>query len=215
MLEVYELKIKEFEEKINQLSAAIETAVDKTWEGIESMDEKIADEVYRGDDLIDSLVRDCMKEDMTISLMQSPVAADWRKLMATFKILSDLERIADHCADISHYVLHLKRFPPVPQPPSQLKEMYDVMRAMVRESIAMYKGEGQERAELMKDRDDIVDTTFSNSVEEISRYLTETPDYAHQYVDYLSIIKYIERMADHANNIAEWVIYRERNEILA
>ena len=65
----------------------------------------------------------------------------------------------------------------------------------------------------MKDKDDVVDVAFTHLMEEISEQMNKDSQNSKQYVTYVLIVKYIERMADHANNIANWVIYREKNEI--
>ncbi|MCH4166198.1 MAG: phosphate signaling complex protein PhoU [Megasphaera sp.] len=213
MLEKYEESMQDLKQELITLGIAIEQAINKTWKALETLDPVLADEIYRGDDAIDELVRDCMRKDLNISMMQSPVASDWRELMATLKILSDLERIGDHCADISHYVLHLKKADhPVPMP-AGIKEMYAVMSSMVADVLDFYKGKESSQAELMKDKDDIVDQAFNQLMEEISADMTKDAVDSRQYVAYVLIVKYIERMADHANNIAEWIIYREKNEI--
>lgn len=213
MLEAYEKSVRELNAEITSLGIKIEQAIDKTWKALETMDVKLAEEVYRGDDEIDVMVKECMRKDLTISMMQSPVAADWRSLMATLKILSDLERIADHCADISHYGMHLEHANhhlPIPQ---GLKEMYGVMSSMVSDVLDFYKGKESSQAELMRDKDDIVDMAFNHLMEEISREITSDPEHSRDYISFVLIVKYIERMADHANNIAEWVIYRDKNEL--
>ncbi len=213
MLQTYENSIKELESELSALGLSIEAAIDKTWRVLETFDLELADEVYRGDEIIDQKVRECMKKDLTISMTQSPVAADWRNLMATLKILSDLERIADHCADICRYVRHLAGTGHPIAPPPGLKEMYGVMSSMVSDVLDFYKGKDSSQAELMKDKDDVVDMAFTHLLEEISVQMNKDAENSKQYVDYVLIVKYIERMADHANNIANWIIYREKNEI--
>ena len=108
MLEIYEKSVAELKNDMINLGMKVEQAVDNAWKALENKDIELAQRIYDGDDVIDDLVKNCMKKDLTISMMQGPVAADYRSLMATLKILSDLERIADHCADISNYVIHLE-----------------------------------------------------------------------------------------------------------
>lgn len=121
------------------LGIKVEQAVDNAWKALEQKDIELAQRIYDGDDVIDELVKNCMKKDLTISMMQGPVAADYRSLMATLKILSDLERIADHCADISHYVIHLEQTHHNVPLPQGIKEMYGVMASMVSDVIDFYK----------------------------------------------------------------------------
>ncbi|WP_301859974.1 phosphate signaling complex protein PhoU [uncultured Megasphaera sp.] len=213
MLKKYDNSVEQLKMEIGSLGMAVENAIDKTWKALESFDTALASEIYRGDDDIDKKVKECMRMDLNISMLQSPAASDWRSLMATLKILSDLERIADHCADICHYVMILKETGRPIAPPPGLKEMYGVMSSMVSDVLDFYQGSESSQAAFMKDKDDIVDIAFNTILGEIGSQMSKDPDNARQYIDYVLIVKYVERMADHANNIAEWIIYREKNEI--
>lgn len=214
MLEIYEKELAELKQDMIGLGMKVEQAVENTWKALERKDVELAQRIIDGDDAIDELVKSCMKKDLTISLMQGPVAADYRSLMATLKILSDLERIADHCADISHYVIHLKQTNHDVPLPAGVKEMYGVMSSMVSDVIDFYKERGtSSQAEFMRDKDDIVDQAFNNLMLDLSAEMTKHPENSKDYIDLVLVIKYIERMADHANNIAEWLIYRDTNEI--
>lgn len=211
MLEVYEKSVAELKHDMINLGMKVEQAVENAWKALEDKDIELAQRIY---DVIDDLVKNCMKKDLTISMMQGPVAADYRSLMATLKILSDLERIADHCADISHYVIHLEQTHHNVPLPQGIKEMYGVMASMVSDVIDFYKERGtSSQASLMRDKDDIVDQSFNNLMETLAAEMAAHPENSKDYIDLVLVIKYIERMADHANNIAEWLIYRDTNEI--
>lgn len=214
MLEIYEKSVAELKNDMINLGMKVEQAVDNAWKALEQQDIELAQRIYDGDDVIDELVKNCMKKDLTISMMQGPVAADYRSLMATLKILSDLERIANHCADISHYVIHLEQTHHNVPLPQGIKEMYGVMASMVSDVIDFYKERGtSSQASLMRDKDDIVDQAFNNLMETLAAEMTAHPENSKDYIDLVLVVKYIERMADHANNIAEWLIYRDTNEI--
>lgn len=214
MLEIYEKSVTELRNEMIELGIKVEQAVDNAWKALEHKDIELANRIYNGDDEIDAMVKDCMKKDLTISMMQGPVAADYRALMATLKILSDLERIADHCADISHYVIHLEKTHHNVPLPAGLREMYVVMSSMVSDVIDFYKEKGSAaQAGMMRDKDDIVDMAFNSIMTEISKEITAHPENSRDYIAIVLVVKYIERMADHANNIAEWLIYRDTNEL--
>ena len=92
--------------------------------------------------------------------------------------------------------------------------MYGVMSSMVRDVLTFYHSQEKTDMELMKDKDDIVDLAFDSLLEEISRQIAEHPEYARDYLSYVLIVKYVERMADHASNIADCLIYRDTSRIL-
>ena len=89
MLEIYEKSVAELKNDMINLGIKVEQAVDNAWKALEQKDIELAQRIYDGDDVIDELVKNCMKKDLTISMMQGPGAADYRSLMATLKILSD------------------------------------------------------------------------------------------------------------------------------
>lgn len=213
MLSNYDKTVSELNKNVIDLGIKIEKAVELAWKALETRDIALAAKVYNGDDEIDQLVKECMRKDLNVSMLQSPAASDWRSLMATLKILSDLERIADHCADICHYVMNLEKTHHNVPLPEGLKEMYGVMASMVSDVLDFYEGKDSLQADLMKDKDDIVDMAFVHLMDEIAKAITENPQNANDYISFVLVVKYIERMADHANNIAEWIIYREKNEI--
>lgn len=212
-MEAYDRSMKELNVQLSELELAVERAVEKTWKALDTLDADLALKIYEGDDKIDKMVRACMQNDMTIDMLHNPAATDWRGLMATLKILSDLERIADHCADISHYVIHLKEYENRVAPPEGLREMYGVMSSMVSDVLDFYRGKNPSQASMMRDKDDIVDASFNRLLASISEQIKLDPDRARQYIVYVLIVKYIERMADHASNIADWVMYREENKL--
>ena len=82
-----------------------------------------------------------MRKDLTIQVLQSPVASDWRLLMGTFRVLSELERIADHCSDMALYIARILERKPVVKAPAGFREMYEDMQALLEESFgAIWKG---------------------------------------------------------------------------
>lgn len=92
--------------------------------------------------------------------------------------------------------------------------MYGVMASMVSDVIDFYKERGTlSQTSLVRDKDDIVDQAFNNLMETVAAEMAAHPENSKDYIDLVLVIKYIERMADHANNIAEWLIYRDTNEI--
>ena len=92
--------------------------------------------------------------------------------------------------------------------------MYGVMSSMVSDVIDFYKEKGSAaQAGMMRDKDDIVDMAFNSIMAEISKEITAHPENSRDYIAIVLVVKYIERMADHANNIAEWLIYRDTNEL--
>ena len=140
------------------------------------------------------------------------VASDWREIASCLKLVGDMERIADHCSDISQYTLRLCEKDPIPMP-DNFMPMLKVMRQMVYDSITAISENDVELAQKVMTTDDEVDTYFRQMRQDLTALMQQYPQLVPQYVDYLMIAKYVERIADHATNIAQWVLFVVRNEL--
>lgn len=107
MRDAYVESLEEMHKDVEKLICALKDTVKRTGQAMLSMDVDMAREIRDGDEAFDNMIRDIMHKDLNIQVLQSPVAGDWRGLVGTFKILGDMERIADHCSDISSYVLRI------------------------------------------------------------------------------------------------------------
>ena len=214
MRDVYVQSLNELTVSVAMLGEQITYALDQTWLALSTLDIDMANKIVEGDDKIDAMVRECMRKDLNIGVMESPVGSDWRNLMSSFKILTDLERIADHCADISHYIGHLNNSSDVVPTPTGMKAMYDVMITMVNDAMDCYMNNDINEAALIQDKDDIVDTAFNQIISQLADKMVTDARHVHEYIAYVLITKYIERMADHAANIARWVVYKQSNKII-
>ncbi len=209
----------EFTNEINALinsvrltSARLEETLDKVVQNLDDKNEILAKSIVKNDDEFDRDEHDIEQKCLKLVLTQSPVASDWREIAAIMKMISDIERIADHCADISKYTAHLSQETPV-KLPDYFKDMVNVMRDMVHDGIVCFNDSNTDLAEKLIKTDDVVDNYFSRFRKDIEALIEQSPKDAEQYVNYLMIGKYVERIADHTTNIAEWVIFIVKNEL--
>ena len=137
---------------------------------------------------------------------QQPVASDLRKIFSVVKIVTDLERIADHCQDISRFTLDLANQVYV-KPLVDIPTMGKKVKEMVKMTIDCYIDQDVEKSKQVCANDDVVDRYFYTIVKDLEMIMKEKPDAIKQCLDFLMIAKYLERMADHATNVAEWVIF--------
>ncbi|NLI54319.1 MAG: phosphate signaling complex protein PhoU [Clostridiales bacterium] len=188
------------------MSTEIENAIDKLALAVDMLDVALANELIEGDDVFDHMERSIEKYCIDLVVKQAPIASDWRRIASIMRIVSDLERIADHCSDISVYVIRLSERSPV-APPLGIRETIRVMKSMVCDTISAFVRLDTALAAEVVQRDEIVDERFENTMSELCEMIRQRPDEVEQYVDYLLINKYVERMADHAVNVAEWIPY--------
>jgi phosphate transport system protein len=137
---------------------------------------------------------------------QQPVAKDLRRILAAFKISADLERMGDLSVDISNVVLRIEGQTLI-KPLIDLPRMADIVVTMIEESIRCYVEENVNLAYKMAKDDDLVDALFSQIFREIASIMVDNPKTIGQSMLLCFVARYIERIADHATNIGESVVY--------
>lgn len=190
----------------------LEDTLDQVIVNLQDRNPDVAQKIIADDDIFDNKELEIERTCFDLVLTQTPVATDWREIASCLKLVGDLERIADHCSDISQYTLRLLEREFVPMPES-FKEMLEVMRSMVYDSITAISENDVELAQRVIATDDKVDKLFHELRQELTELMQRKPQHVPQYVDYLMIAKYVERIADHSTNIAEWVLYVVKNEL--
>ena len=197
---------------VRVMGVNLEEALDKVIDNLENKDVALAQAIIGGDDDFDNSEVDIERQCLELVLTQTPVATDWREIASCLKLVGDMERIADHCSDISQYTLRLAEKDPVPMP-ENFMAMLKVMRQMVYDSITAISENDVELALKVMTTDDEVDTYFRQMRQDLTSLMQQYPQLVPQYVDYLMIAKYVERIADHATNIAQWVLFVVNNEL--
>lgn len=197
---------------VRVMGVNLEDTLDRVIDNLEKKDVEVAQEIINGDDKFDSDEVNIEKQCLELVLTQTPVATDWREIASCLKLVGDMERIADHCSDISQYTLKLAEKPAVELPENFMK-MLNVMREMVYDSITAISENDVELAQKVMATDDAVDDYFAEMRQQLTTVMMQQPQQVPQYVDYLMIAKYVERIADHATNIAQWVMFVVKNEL--
>ena len=197
---------------VRVMGVNLEETLDKVIDNLENKDVALAQAIIGGDDDFDNSEVDIERQCLELVLTQTPVATDWREIASCLKLVGDMERIADHCSDISQYTLRLAEKDPVPMP-ENFMAMLKVMRQMVYDSITAISENDVELAQKVMTTDDEVDTYFRQMRQDLTGLMQQYPQLVPQYVDYLMIAKYVERIADHATNIAQWVLFVVNNEL--
>ena len=197
---------------VRVMGVNLEEALDKVINNLENKDVALAQAIIGGDDDFDNSEVDIERQCLELVLTQTPVATDWREIASCLKLVGDMERIADHCSDISQYTLRLAEKDSVPMP-ENFMAMLKVMRQMVYDSITAISENDVELAQKVMTTDDEVDTYFRQMRQDLTSLMQQYPQLVPQYVDYLMIAKYVERIADHATNIAQWVLFVVNNEL--
>ncbi len=137
---------------------------------------------------------------------QQPVAKDLRRILAAFKIASDLERMGDLSVDVAKVVLRLEGQTLI-KPLIDLPRMSEIVTTMTRESVQSYVAENVDLAYKMAKDDDVVDALYSQIIRELLTIMVEDPKTISQATLLSFVGRYFERIADHATNIGESTVY--------
>lgn len=209
----------EFQKELNRLhkdiikmGSFIEESISNMIEALTTQNIELANHVIQNDDLIDDMERKIERECLIIVARQQPIATDLRDIASILKIVTDLERIGDHCEDISEYVIKLADMEPVTSL-EHIPAMAEKVKSMISDTIDAYVRKDLELAKEIISRDDVIDKHFDDLVEKLVALMETDSSTAKACTHYLFISKYLERMADHATNIAEWIVYFITGEI--
>ena len=201
------------ERRLLVLAAQVEEAVRRSISALLERRVELAQGVIDGDAEIDRGEVELEEECLKILALHQPVASDLRFVTACLKIDNDLERIGDLAANIAKRVVSLSSQPAVPVP-GLVKEMVEDCARMLRDAIdAFIKGDAT-LARSVCDRDDRVDRANRKVIGELLELMHEDDSKIDQAVELVSASKSLERIADHATNIAEDVIYLVEGDII-
>ncbi len=192
--------------EIIRMGTLIEKALEETIEALVKQDVELAQKIIKGDDKFDQMEIDIESKCISAIATQQPVATDLREILSVLKIVTDLERIADHCQDISKITIDLANKVYV-KPLIDIPKMAKEVRKMIKMTIDCYIDQDVDKARVICKDDDIVDDYFRTIFKDLEIIMKDKPEEIKQCMDFLMIAKYLERMADHATNIAEWVIF--------
>lgn len=195
-----------------RMGALCEEAISKVAKALEAGDHTLAEQVKPLEGEIDQMERDIETLCLKLLLQQQPVARDLRQISAAMKIITDMERIGDQAADIAEIVLAMLAQGYVPEDVGHIREMAAEVIKMVTESVDAYVQRDTVRARLVIAHDEIVDQCFDRVKLVLIGNIAANPACGRHALDLLMIDKYLERIGDHAVNIAEWVIFAVTGE---
>lgn len=195
------------------LGSSVEEALHKAIRSLQYREPELARQVIEGDNLIDAEENHVEEECLKILALHQPVAIDLRRTAAALKINTDLERMGDLAEDIAERALHLCQLPPIPIP-TRLQKMTDLTTSMVRQSLDAFVRLDAEQAGLVCRLDDQVDQFNEAIIRELIQMMEKSPAMVEPGLSLFSATRHLERIADHATNIAEDVIYLVRGEII-
>lgn len=209
----WERDLDNLQRHLMALAASVEEAIFKGTRALQERDPSLAREVVEGDSLIDQEENYIENECLKMLALHQPVAVDLRRIIAALKINTDLERMADLSVNIAERVLGLAELPRIAVP-DKLQRMTDSTIAMVRQSLDAFVMLNAEQARRVIRLDDEVDRYNREIIEMLIAHMQQTPEQVPAFLAIFSAVRQLERIADHATNIAEDVVYLIEGEII-
>lgn len=204
--------IKELDELVLKMSSQVEELIDLSIRALLEQDMELAKKVIVLDRDVDAMEIGIEKKSLEMIALQNPLAGDLRRVSSILKIITDLERIGDHCVNIARVVLEIGQTPHV-KPLVDIPKMAQIVRTMVNESVDSFVQADDQLAIEVAKRDDVVDGLYERIYMDLLNLLKcgDTED-TKQIVNLLFIGRYLERIADHTTNICERIIYMATGE---
>lgn len=188
------------------MAGLVEAAIRDSVQALVNRDSPLAQQVIDGDHRINAMDVAIDEECIKLLALTQPMATDLRFLTTAMKLTSDLERIADHAVNIAERALELNREPQL-KPYVDIPHMGRIAQGMVRDAIDAFVRLDRQLAWDVIMRDDEVDDLNRAVIEELTCIMTRDSNTVHRGIKITYVSKYIERIADHATNLAELVIY--------
>ena len=202
----YERELQEIKDKLLYLGALTEKALEKGAVALLERDSELAGRIIREDEQIDQLDVELEEKCIRLLALRQPAARDLRFITTAIKITGHLERIGDKAANIAEKVLILNDFPQI-KPYMDLPRMVEIVRGMIRKSLDALVREDIELSRQVRDEDNLIDQFNDQIFRELLTFMMEDPRKIQVCLYIMQISKSLERIADHAESIADMVVY--------
>jgi len=205
--------LESLQQHIMSMCAAVEDVVHRAVEELGRPDVAVSQEIVECDEEIDHWDVRIEEECLKILALHQPVALNLRRVAAVMKISWELERVADLAVNIAERAAALAGAPAFAVP-DKLAHMADVALEMLRSSLDAFAAKESRLARQVRDRDETVDALNRQIIDELLQVMKRSPDLLDAALLLFSVSRHIERIADHATNIAEHVVYLVDGEII-
>jgi phosphate transport system protein len=208
-----EIEIEKLNKRILTVGESVVEAIQKALQALQERRAELAQEVMEGDHKIDRAEVEVEEECLRLLALYQPVAEDLRFIAAVMKIDNDMERMGDEASNIAGHALFLASRDPLPIPP-RLLDLWQVSLRMVRESLSAFVNADADAARRICAEDDEADKYDKEVITSLWRMIESDPHMVERAARLFSVSRALERIADHATNIAEDVVYMVEGKII-
>jgi phosphate transport system protein len=202
----FEQELEKLKSKLLEMSALVESAVYRSVQGVVEKNEELAQQVLKNEARINELEIEIDELAISLLALQAPLAADLRLVTAAIKINNDLERMGDLSVSIAQSAMALMK-EPVIRPLIDIPHIAGLAQSMVRKALDAFVNRDADLARSVLASDDAVDNMRTASYHELISFMEANPSQIGQALYLLSVVRNLERIADHSTNIAEDVLF--------
>ena len=203
---VFEANIQELHNDLIRMGSIVEKQINDCIDALVTQNTTKAEKIIINDEIVDVMEREIETKAIKLIAMQQPLAIDLRNIFTTTKIVTDLERMADHAVDVAKITLRLKDEKYIKRLVN-IPIMGEIVVSMIKDALDAYVAGDVENAYAVCKRDDEVDKIYKEVFKELLELMIENQNTINQATQLLFICKWLERIADHTTNICEWTIY--------
>ncbi len=200
-------------ELVVRMAKLVQEAIGKAIRSLNEQNVELAEEIIKGDDVIDSLEVEIERRCIRMIALYQPEASDLRLVMGIYKMVSDLERMGDEAENIAERSIFLAQEPPL-KPYVNLTLMAEAIKEMVNDSVICFLQRDTLLAKKIIEKDDMIDELYHQLERELMTYVMEDPRNIKRAIHLSFVARHFERIADHSENIAEMAVYWAEGEMI-
>lgn len=209
----YEEELRQIKEKVLRLGGLVEDQITKSIKALVERDTKLAESTMEDDHIVNGLEVEIDELCLKVLALRQPAASDLRLITTAIKIITDLERIGDMAVNLCERAVELNEEPPL-KPYIDIPRMAEAAQRMLKESLDAFVTGDTNLATKVLTEDDFVDDLNRQIFRELLTFMLEDPNTISRAMKVLFISKYLERIADHATNIAEMVVFMVKGKVI-
>ncbi len=205
----YEAELKELRERLLEMGGKVEAAIAQSVRALTERDAELARRVQENDREINRMELEIDEACRRILALRQPAASDLRFITTALKIVTDLERMGDLAVNVAERALDLSQAPPL-RPLHDLTTLADLAEAALQKSLDAFVEKDAARAEEVMRGDDVLDALYQKIFNDLLGHMMEDSRAIRRATSIMSAAKQLERLGDHATNVAEMVVYMVR-----
>ncbi len=210
---VFDEELQHLKEKLLKMGSLVEDAIKFSVQALVERDNELAQKIIDNDRLINALDVEIDEESIRLIALRQPMAGDLRFITTAMKITTDMERMGDLGVNIAERALELNK-EPILKPYIDIPKMREIAQGMTRDALDAFVRKDKKLAMDVIMRDDEVDDLKHSVLEELAFFMVQDPTTVTRAMKISFVAQYLERVADHATNIAEMVVYLIEGKII-